>query len=147
MMGYRTALCCCTLFMLLPACGPSEPAESRLRQAIESMAEALETGKPEPFMKRVAEDFTGDGGRWDYKRVRQYVLAQTLRNSDRPAIDLSDIRIEMFEGRARVTVDATFSDAGRWLPQQGADYRFETGWRLDDGEWRIIRADWERLER
>lgn len=128
-------------------CAPSEPDEDRIRNAVESMARAVEEGEPGPFLERVADDFTGDGGRWDRQRVRQYILARTLQSGDRPEIGLDGIEVELFGDRARATVDARISDAGEWLPQRGARYRFETGWRLDDGEWRIIRADWERLDR
>lgn len=131
--------------LFMTGCGPSESDEVRIRHAIEAMALALEEGESKPFLERVAADFTGDAGRWDRQRVRQYVLARTLGNGNRPDIDLRDIEVELFDGRARATVETRISDAGRWLPQRGALYRFETGWRLDDGQWRIIRADWERL--
>lgn len=119
----------------------------RINNAIELMAQAIEEGEPEPFLERVAEDFTGDGGRWDRQRVRQYILARTLRGGERPDIDLDEIEVELFDARARAIVEARISNADRWLPQRGAHYRFDTGWRLDSGEWRIIRADWERLDR
>lgn len=134
-------------WLQLAGCGPSEPDEVRIRHAIEAMALALEEGESKPFLERVAEDFTGDSGRWDRQRVRQYVLARTIGSGNRPDIDLGDIEVELFDGRARATVETRISDAGRWLPQRGAHYRFETGWRLDDGQWRVIRADWERLGR
>lgn len=131
----------------LAGCGPSEPDEVRINNAIEAMARAVEEGEPEPFLERVAEDFTGHGGDWDRQRVRQYIMARTLQSGERPDIDLDEISIELLGDRARATVEARISNADRWLPQRGADYRFDTGWRVDGGEWRIISADWERLDR
>lgn len=128
-------------------CGPTEPDETRIRNAIEAMALALEEGEPKPFLERVAEDFAGDDGQWDRQRVRQYVMGQTIGARERPDIDLGSIEVELLGERARATVEVRISDAGRWLPQRGAHYRFETGWREDDGQWHIIRADWERLDR
>lgn len=133
--------------LAVSGCGPSEPDETRIRQAMDVMALALEEGELKPFLERVAEDFTGDDGRWDRQRVRQYIMGQTIGGRERPDIDLGDIEVELFDGRARAAVEAHITDAGRWLPQRGARYRFETGWREDDGQWRIIRADWERLDR
>lgn len=128
-------------------CGSSEPDKVRINNAIEAMARAVEEGEPEPFLERVAQDFTGHGGRWDRQRVRQYILARTLQSGESPDIDLDDISIELLGDRARATVEVRISNADRWLPQRGAHYRFDTGWRVDGGEWRIIRADWERLDR
>lgn len=119
----------------------------RINNAIEAMARGVEEGEPEPFLERVADDFTGDGGRWDRQRVRQYILARTLQSGERPDIDLDETSIELLGDRARATVEVRISNADRWLPQRGARYRFDTGWRVDDGQWRIIRADWERLDR
>jgi hypothetical protein len=133
--------------LFLASCGPSEPGEVRINNAIEAMARAVEEGEPESFLARVAEDFTGHGGRWDRQRVRQYILARTLQRGERPDIDLDGISIELLGDRARATVEVRISNADRWLPRRGAHYRFETGWRVDGGEWRIIRADWERLGR
>lgn len=131
----------------MAGCGSSEPDEVRINNAIEAMARAVEQGESEPFLARVAEDFTGDGGSWDRRRVRQYILAQTLQGGRQPDIDLDDINIELLGDRARATVEARISNADRWLPRRGARYHFDTGWRVDGGEWRIIRADWERLDR
>lgn len=147
MTGSRSPILLLVACLAVSACGPSEPAEVRIRNAIESMAQAVEQGEPEPFLDRVADDFTGDGGQWDRQRVRQYILARTLRSGDRPDIHLSDVSIELFGDRARATVETRISGAGRWLPRRGARYRFDTGWRLDGGEWRVISADWERLDR
>lgn len=33
--------------------------------------------------------------------------------------------------------------SGGLLPESGQIYEVETGWRLDDGEWRLIQADWK----
>lgn len=133
--------------LFLTGCGPSEPDEVRINNAIEAMARAVEEGEPEPFLERVAEDFTGHDGRWDRQRVRQYILGRTLQGGRQPDIDLEGINIELLGDRARATVEARISNADRWLPRRGAHYRFDTGWRVDGGEWRIIRADWERLDR
>lgn len=133
--------------LALAGCGPGQSDETRIRQAIETMATAMEEGRPEPFLERVADDFSGDRGSWDRHRVRQYVLAQTIRRGKRPEIDISIGDVELFDGRARASVKATFRGDGRWLPVGGARYRFDTGWRLEDGDWRVIRADWERLDR
>lgn len=137
------ALCLFTV----AACGPGETDRTRIRNAIEAMALAIQEGEPGPFTQRVAEDFSGNRGSWDRHRVRQYVLAQTIRRAEAPAIDLSIRSIELFGDRARATVEATIRGGGRLIPAGGARYRFETGWRRDDGEWLVIRADWERLDR
>lgn len=131
--------------LLLAACGPSATDETRIRDAIRTMASAIEEGQPGLFLDRVAEDFSGDRGAWDRHRVRQYVLGQTIRRGGKPAIDLSEITVELFGDRARAVVEARIRGEDRWLPAGGARYRFDTGWRLDGGTWKVIRADWERL--
>jgi len=45
---------------------------------------------------------------------------------------------------ATVAFDAALTGgSGRLLPDAARLYSVETGWRLDDGEWRLTSATWE----
>lgn len=130
--------------MALSVCSAPD-REVQLRDTIRSMAAALEAHEPGPFLRHVAEDFSGGRGAWDEQRVRRFVLGQTLRKEPL-AIGLNRIEITMHGERAGAVVTARITGERGWIPARGETYRFDTGWRLDGGRWKVIRADWERVD-
>jgi len=44
--------------------------------------------------------------------------------------------------RARAQFRALATGGSGWLPDEGRLWRVETGWRLDDGDWMMISAEW-----
>lgn len=109
------------------------------------MAKAMEQHHPEPFLEHVADDFAGNEGRWNTQRMKRFLLGQALRKEP-TSIDLENIKVTLYESRASAEIVAELSGDARWWPEQGEAYRFDTGWRLENGEWMIIRADWTRLD-
>ncbi len=128
---------------LLSACTrPSD--EQRIRAALEEMQVAMESGTPADFMRHVAEDFTGAEGQLDRNGLYNLLRAQVLGNS-RIGVTLASTDIELEGNRATVRVAATVSGGnGRWIPERGALYRIESGWRKQDGDWLCVNAQWGR---
>lgn len=127
----------------IAGCG-TQDRETELRAAIKGMAQAAEERQPAPILERIADDFSGNRGAMDAATAKRYVLAQTMSRA-RVSVSLGDIDVTLHGDRASATVEASFAGRATWLPGRGTNYRFETGWRLDGGEWRLIRADWKRL--
>lgn len=129
----------------LTACSRT-PDEVRIREAITAMQAAVEAREPRTFMGYVADDFTGNKGGVDRAQLHNLLRAQFLRN-EAVGVTLGPIGVELFDRRATATVTATLTggSSGGWLPERGGAYRFTTGWKNEDGEWRCISAEWEAL--
>ncbi|MBX3693214.1 nuclear transport factor 2 family protein [Dokdonella sp.] len=128
----------------LAACART-PDEQLLREAMDTMQQALEQARPADFMEHVAEDFTGAGGSIDRKGLRDLLRAQMLGNA-RIGITRGPADIEVHGDRATVRVTATFTGGdSRWLPERGSVYTLTSGWRRTGGKWHCYNAQWERV--
>lgn len=118
--------------------------EQQLRQVIAKMQAAVEERAPARFMKHVADDFTAPAAEMQRSQLHDLLRLQLLRNERIGAsLVISNIRMEGV--RATVTVVATFTgSSGGWLPERGSVYRLASGWRKDDGDWKLVQASWER---
>lgn len=118
--------------------------EKQLRETMQAMASGLEQDDASAFLDHVADDFSGQRGAWDAARVKRFVIGQTL-SRESFSIDLESVEITLHGDRASAVVETGIRGQRHWAPTGGAIYRFETGWRLDGGDWVVIRADWKRI--
>lgn len=144
----KTASICITaalLCALLAACGPTAPAEERIRARIESMQSALEDKNARAFMAPVAEDFSAATRNLD-RRAARLLLRREMLAHDSLKARLIDIEVQL-EGddRATATMQAVTTGGSGLIPDTGGWYRLTTGWRLDDDEWMLVSARWQRV--
>ena len=126
---------------LLPACG-GEPAEKRLRDRIETMQAAVAERDARGFMEGVAADFTGNGG-MDRDALHNLLRAQILANTNiNMATGPLDIRIDGETAQVRFQAVIT-GGSGRFALDRAQAYVIDSGWRDEDGEWRLYYAQWE----
>jgi hypothetical protein len=131
-------------FLLLAAGCSRTPDETQIREAIAAMELAVEQRQPREFMTFVAEDFTGSEGSLDKAGMHNLLRAQFLGNQA-IAILLGPVEVNLTGDRAVAKVTATLTGgSGGWIPERGAIYDFETGWKKVGGEWRCISANWTR---
>jgi ketosteroid isomerase-like protein len=130
--AFGIALCGCKR-------APPEQAVRKQLQALQGAIDARDAGALEDLL---AEDFVGNEG-MDRRGARQLAAAMFLRHRDLAA-RLGPVEIEL-----RGTSDAVASfnvlatgGSGGLLPERGQVYRVETGWRLADGEWKLLTAAW-----
>jgi hypothetical protein len=127
--------------MLFSGCSRA-PEEQRLRDSIEAMQVAVLERRAGDFMERVAEDFIGAGG-IDRAALHNLLRAQMLRNASIGAT-LGPLEVKLQGERAQVDFDAVLTGgAGGMLPERAQAYAIKTGWRLEQGEWRLFHAEWE----
>lgn len=132
-----------TLLLGLTACA-KKPDEQQLRDAMAAMQSAIEERQPADFMSHVAADFAAPSADMQSRQLHDLLRLQVLRN-ERIGVSLasSDIRID--GQRATVVALATFTgSSGGWIPERGSVYKLSSGWRKDDGDWKLVQASWER---
>ena len=119
-----------------------ETPEQAVRKQLVAMQGAIDARDAGAVEDLLAEDFVGNEG-MDRRGARQMAAAVFLRHRDIRA-RLGPVEIELRGTRdavASFNVLAT-GGSGGWLPERGQVYRVETGWRLVDGEWKLLTAAW-----
>ncbi|MBL8298775.1 MAG: nuclear transport factor 2 family protein [Rhodanobacteraceae bacterium] len=129
--------------LLLSACNRA-PDEQRIREAVTAMEAAVEARNPRDFMVHVADDFVGRDSGFDRTSLHNLLRAQFLRNQA-VGVVIGPIDVVLQPPRATARMSVTLSGStGGLLPERGAIYSVETGWKLVDGQWRCLSASWEQ---
>lgn len=127
----------------LAAC-TAEPPEQRLRQTVMAMQEAVESGDAGDFMASVSPDFVGNNG-LDHDALERMLKAQLLLNS-KVGLQTGPLTVQMGEAMDTATVRFTVlmaGGSGRFLPERGQMQEIVSGWRDEQGQWRVYSAEWE----
>jgi hypothetical protein len=131
------------LAFTLAACSRT-PDETRIRETIAAMETAVESRNPRDFMAHVAEDFAGQDSGFDRPALHNLLRAQFLRNES-VGVLIGPIEVVLQQPRATARMTVTLSGgAGGLVPERGAIYEVETGWKRDGGDWRVISATWRQ---
>jgi hypothetical protein len=126
--------------ILLAGCS-RPPAEEQLRAALDAMQAAATERRPRDFMQFVADDFVGNDG-VDGAALHNLLRAQLLRNKDIGATrGPLDIQVQGERATVKFSVVVT-GGAGGLIPERAQSYSITSGWRLENGEWRIYLAEW-----
>lgn len=129
------------LCALLAACARDAP-EARIEAAIAAMEAAVEAREPRGFLEHVADDFSGQRGAFDRSALRGY-LASLLVGNESISVTLAPAKVTV-HGDARATVEVSaLVVGGRRLPERGEHLEIRSGWRVEDGEWKVYAAEWE----
>ena len=132
-----------TMMMVVGGCSRSSD-EQQLRDAIQTMQQAIEERHPSDFMDFVADDFTASDNGMDRRQLHDLLRLQVLRN-ERIGVSLVTRELSINGRRATVTLTATLTgSSGGWLPERGSIYSVTGGWRKDNGDWKLIQANWQR---
>lgn len=129
--------------MLQSACSRSSD-EQQLRDAMAAMQDAAERRDPADFMDHVANDFSAPAVNMERRQLHDLLRLQVLRN-ERIGVTFAIREIHVNGTRATVTTVATFTgSSGGWMPERGSIYALTSGWRKDDGDWKLVQASWQR---
>ena len=104
------------------------------------MEEAAEAGDADALFEPIAEDFAGSQA-MDREAFRRYVLVMGLRRQT-VGVQLGPLDVKLYGDRASVAFTAAMTGGPGWLPDRAQVYDVTTGWRMDDGEWKLISASW-----
>jgi len=128
------------LLLALAACSRSDP-ETALRGSVASLQAALEQRDAAAMQQHLADDFIGNGG-LDRDGARRLAALYLLRHRD---IDIATgpLDVDMAAEHATVRFTAMLrGGSGRALPDAAQVYDVETGWRFDDGQWKLASGRW-----
>lgn len=92
----------------------------------------------------MASDFIGNDG-IDRDAARRLATLYFMRDRD-IGVTLGPLDITL-QGDDRARVDSTAAltgGSGRWLPDSGGLYDVRSGWRLENGAWRLTSLEWSR---
>lgn len=126
--------------VLMAACARTPP-EEQLRATIAALQSAVEKRDGLTLQDVIADDFIGPGG-LDRDGARRMAQAMFLRYRD-VGVSLGPLDIELREQHATVRFTAALTGGAGVLPESGQLYDVETGWRLENGEWRLVNAGWK----
>ena len=126
--------------LLLAACSRTPP-EEQLRTTISGLQEAMQQRDASALGDVLAEDFIGPGG-LDRDGARRMAVGMFLRYRD-VGVALGPLDIELREQHATVRFTAALTGGAGMLPDSGQIHDVDTGWRLEDGEWRLVNASWK----
>ena len=129
--------------MALSACQRDTP-EAVLRAQLQEMQSAAGEGRMGDFMAGVADDFAGNQG-MDRAALHNLLRMQALGKSNL-SVTTGPLQIQMQGDQANVRFDAILAGgSGRFLPDSAQTYSITSGWRIEDGEWRVYYAQWEPM--
>ncbi|GAB3333173.1 DUF4440 domain-containing protein [Marilutibacter aestuarii] len=133
---------CLLLLSVIALAGCSrETPEARLRQAVDLLGEAIEARDAGAIEDRLAEDFIGPDA-MDRDAARRMAALMFLRYRD-VGVTLGPARTEISGSHATVRFEALLTGGGgQLLPESVRAYQVDSGWRLEDGEWRLTSVDW-----
>lgn len=137
------ALC---LGLVLSACGRSpDTPERQIEDNLSAMSDAVSDGNVRALFSHLAEDFGSDT--WDLDRQAMRLLVQReMRASARVTATVFDLEIHLTDDdRARADFQLLLTGGTGLIPNRRAWYRVQTGWREDQGEWKLISAAWESV--
>ncbi len=124
------------------ACSRESP-EHALRLQVDAMQAAMEARDAGDVHALLAEDFVGNDG-LDRHGARQLAAGLFLRHRD-IAVRFGPVQVDMRgkgDAVARFTALAT-GGSGGLFPDSGQVFDVETGWRLVDGQWGLLTANWK----
>jgi ketosteroid isomerase-like protein len=125
---------------LVPGCR-RESAEQALRRDVAALQAAIESRDAGGMAKFLARDFVGNDG-LDRDGARRLAAVYFMRNAE---IGITpgplDIQLQGDHASVRTTVVLT-GGSGGLLPDTGRVHAVTSGWRLEDGDWRMTSLSW-----
>ena len=126
---------------ILLACTKTPP-EQALRDTIADLQAAVEARDASAMESFLADDFIGPDG-MDRDGARRMAALYLMRH-DSVGATTGPLTVQMQADHARVDFTAALTGgSGRLLPESGRVYAVRTGWRVEDGDWKMTSASWE----
>ena len=127
----------------LPGCGSPLDDETQVRQSVEQLAEAIEKHDRNAILRRLADDFRARDGLLP-QDINRMLFVQ-FRENKLIQVFLYDMEVEVMSNLADVQVETLLLGSSQWLPERGRRYQVQMRWHKHNGEWMLLRLDWQPL--
>ena len=129
------------MLVLVAGC-QRESAEQALRRDVAALQTAIESRDAAGMAKFLADDFIGNDG-LDRNGARRLAALYLMRNA-RIGITMGplDVQLQGDHATVRTTVALT-GGSGGLLPDTGRIHAVTSGWRQEDGNWRMSSIAWK----
>jgi hypothetical protein len=141
---YQTGLVFLLVLNLsLFACSHPTDDETRLRQILDRMAEAIEQHDRQTIMQLLAFDFRTTQGLLP-QDINRLLFVQ-FRQNKQIQVFLYNVDVELMPVSADVELEALLLGSSQWLPERGRRYQVQMRWQKLEEEWRLARLDWQPI--
>jgi len=132
------------LAVSLAGCAAGGSPEARLRDRVDALQAAVEAREGSAVGGVLAPDFIGPQA-MDREGAVGMARLSFLRYRTVGVSVVGPLDVELQgDDHARVRFDAALTGgSGALLPDAARVWSVDTGWRLEDGEWRMTSAAWE----
>ncbi len=138
-----------SLPFLLWACSKGESEEDRIREIVQDVAESARVKDLKGIMKHVSRDYNDESGN-DYKGLKGMIFYQFFR-TEKVGVFVRGVEVEV-QGEKALVDAKLFLVRGREIekvediiPEEASGYRFSVVFRKEDGEWKALSANWDRV--
>lgn len=134
------AIALCAMFAIMTGCRRATP-EQALRQDLSALQAGIEARDAAKLRDFLAADFIGNGG-LDRDGARRLAALHFMRNDD-VGVTIGPLAVTVQGDHATVqcTVLLTGGNTGL-LPESSSIYEVRSGWRMEDGAWRMTSLTW-----
>lgn len=134
---------------ILSACARPVSEEDRLKAIVNEAAEAAQKKDIDAIRKHISKSYKDPEGN-DYDSVRR-ILAYHFIRAETVSVFVRGIDIEIKGGTALAAVNA-FLVRGKdvksikdILPESAAGYKFDLIFKKEDGDWKVVNAEWQNV--
>ena len=131
--------------LLLVACGQELSVEQQIIATLRNMENAAEQGAHFEFMGYLADTFSGQQDTMNRREFHRFMIFQINKNRRLQAhflpISVQEAGIDMANAQFQILV----TGGGGLLPERGQLFAVKTFWQRIDGDWMLIRADWQAV--
>ena len=131
------------LNLSLFACAHPTDDETRLRQSLDRMAEAIEQHDRQTIMQLLAIDFRTTQGLLP-QDINRMLFVQ-FRQNKQIQVFLYNVDVELMPVTADVELEALLLGSSQWFPERGRRYQVQMRWQKLEEEWRLARLDWQPI--
>ena len=131
------------LSVSLVACSHPIDDKTQLRWEIEHLAKAIEQHKRDTIMQRLDDEFRTRKGLLP-QDINRMLFAQFHQNKQ-IQVFLYELEVDVMSSVADVQLEALLLGSSQWFPERGRRYRVQMRWSKRDGEWLLLRLDWQPL--
>lgn len=142
-MAYYAKLLLIWLAALMLGCQPADSPETVIEQKIQQIENGIETKNADDVLDPFYEQFATAKGQ-DKKWIKRTLAFYMLRHQNIQVL-ITGLDVEIISpDRATARFNVLLTGGESLLPQQGSIYQVETDWRIEDGEWMLVYAKWQK---